>query len=133
MGLTAVADTMELLRRKNVALTERDREFAARFAFRTDDRELMEKLVGELLDEESDRDAVYRKYRALTGPARTGMAGKAESLLVSLEMYRALGERAVEELDGLLSACGIPAPRDEARGTDTAGRRDRPGKRQACQ
>lgn len=130
MGLVS-AETMELIGRKNAALTERDWEFAARFALRTDDRELTEKLIGELLDGSGDRDAVYRKYRALTGPARAGMAGKAENLLVSLEMYRALGERAVKELDGLLSAYGISMPRDEARGTVSPGvgtgpERDRP-------
>lgn len=107
MGLAAVADTMELLERKNVTLTERDREFAARFAFRTGDRELTEKLAGELLDEGSDRDAVCRKYRALTGPASAGWIRQAENFLVSLELYRLREDQAVKDMAGLLSACGI--------------------------
>lgn len=44
MGLGAVTETVGLLRQRNISLTERDKEFVAQFAFRTNDRELTDKL-----------------------------------------------------------------------------------------
>lgn len=121
MGLAAVAETMEMPGQKNMALAERDREFAAWFAFRTGDRELTEKLVGELLAGDGDGEAVRLKYRVLAGPAPAVLIQKAENLLVSLEMYRVLGELTVKDLAELLSVCGTPAHEDKAGRTDDAG------------
>lgn len=121
MGLAAVTETMELPGQKDMALTERDREFVAWFAFRTGDRELTEKLVGELLAGGGDGEAVRLKYRVLAGPAPAGPVQKAENLLVSLEMYRVLGEKAVKGLAELLSVCGTPAREDKAGRTNDAG------------
>ena len=124
MGLKAVTETAELFRQKGVSLTERDREFVAQFAFRTDDRELTDKLIGELAADGADRDAVCRKYQALTGFAPDWIR-RVENLLVSLEMCRAQEERAVRTLSELLSACGISMSEEEIRRTDTARMQER--------
>ena len=124
MGLKAVTETAELFRKKGVSLTERDREFVAQFAFRTDDRELTDRLVDELTEEDADRDAVCRKYQALTGFAPDWIR-RVENLLVSLEMCRAQEEQAVRTLSELLSACGISMSEEEIRRTDTARMQER--------
>ena len=119
MGLAAVTETAELFRQKNISMTERDKEFVAQFAFRTNDRELTNKLIDEGADAGADRDAVCRKYQALTGFTPDWIQ-RIENLLISLEMYRVQEEQAVKTLSELLSACGISMSEDEIRRTDTA-------------
>ena len=119
MGLAAVTETAELFRQKKVSMTERDKEFVVQFAFRTNDRELTNKLIDELADAGADRDAVCRKYQALTGFTPDWIQ-RIENLLISLEMYRVQEEQAVKTLSELLSACGISMSEDEIRRTDTA-------------
>lgn len=119
MGLGAVTETVGLLRQRNIFLTERDKEFVAQFAFRTNDRELTDKLVDELADAGADRDAICRKYQTLTGFVPDWVR-RVENLLISLEMYRVQEEQAVRTLSELLSACGISMGEDEIRQMDTA-------------
>ena len=119
MGLVAVTETAQMFRQKNIVLTERDKEFVVQFAFRTNDRELTNKLVDELAAAGADRDAVCRKYQALTG-FMPDWIQRIENLLVSLEMYRVQEEQAVKNLSELLSACGISMSEEEIRRTDTA-------------
>ena len=118
MGLAAVTETAELFRQKNISMTERDKEFVVQFAFRTNDRELTNKLIDELADAGADRDAVCRKYQALTGFTPDWIQ-RIENLLISLEMYRVQEEQAVKTLSELLSVCGISMSEDEIRRTDT--------------
>ena len=119
MGLVAVTETAQMFQQKNIVLTERDKEFVVQFAFRTNDTELTNKLVDELAAAGADRDAVCRKYQALTG-SQPDWIQRIENLLVSLEMYRVQEEQAVKTLSELLSACGISMSEEEIRRTDTA-------------
>ena len=124
MGLVAVSETVQMFRQKNIVLTERDKEFVVQFAFRTNDRELTDKLIDELAGAGADRDAVCRKYQTLTGFVPDWIQ-RIENLLVSLEMYRVQEEQAVKTLSELLSACGISMSEDEIRQTDTARMQER--------
>lgn len=124
MGLVAVTETAQMFQQKNIVLTERDKEFVVQFAFRTNDRELTNKLIDELTEKGADRDAVCRKYQALTGFTPDWIL-RIENLLVSLEMYRVQEEQAVKTLSELLSACGISMSEDEIRRTDTAQMQER--------
>ena len=124
MGLVAVTETAQMFQQKNIVLTERDKEFVVQFAFRTNDRELTNKLIDELTEKGADRDAVCRKYQALTG-FQPDWILRIENLLVSLEMYRVQEEQAVKTLSELLSACGISMSEDEIRRTDTAQMQER--------
>lgn len=119
MGLVAVTETAQMFWQNNIVLTERDKEFVVQFAFRTNDMELTNKLVDELAAAGADRDAVCRKYQALTG-SQPDWIQRIENLLVSLEMYRVQEEQAVKTLSELLSACGISMSEEEIRRTDTA-------------
>ena len=124
MGLVAVTETAQMFQQKNIVLTERDKEFVVQFAFRTNDRELTNKLIDELTEKGADRDVVCRKYQALTGFAPDWIL-RIENLLVSLEMYRVQEEQAVKTLSEILSACGISMSEDEIRRTDTAQMQER--------
>ena len=124
MGLVAVSETVQMFRQKNIVLTERDKEFVVQFAFRTNDRELTDKLIDELAGAGADRDAVCRKYQTLTGFVPDWIQ-RIENLLISLEMYRVQEEQAVKTLSELLSACGISMSEDEIRQTDTAQMQER--------
>lgn len=119
MGLAAVTETAQMFQQKDIVLTERDKEFVVQFAFRTNDRELTNKLVDELAAAGADRDTVCRKYQALTGFVPDWIQ-RIENLLVSLEMYRVQEEQAVKTLSEFLSACGISMSEEEIRRTDTA-------------
>ena len=119
MGLVAVTQTAEMLREKNISLTERDMEFVVQFAFHTGDKELTDKLIDELTEPAADRNAVCRKYETLTG-FMPDWIQRIENLLVSLEMYGVQEEKAVKTLSELLSACGISMTEEEIRNTDTA-------------
>ncbi len=118
MGLVTVTETVQMFQQKNIVLTERDKEFVVQFAFRTNDRELTDKLIDELMDAGADRDAICRKYQVLTGTTPYRIS-RIENLLVSLEMYRVQEEQAVKILSEFLSACGISMD-DEIWQTDTA-------------
>lgn len=124
MGLVAVSETVQMFRQKNIVLTERDKEFVVQFAFRTNDRELTDKLIDELAGAGADREAVCRKYQTLTGFVPDWIQ-RIENLLVSLEMYRVQEEQAVKTLSELLSACGISMSEDEIKRTDTAQMQER--------
>ena len=124
MGLMAVTETVELLREKRISMTERDREFVVQFAFRTGDKELTDKLIGELTDSGADRDFVCRKYRALMD-SRPDWLQKIEDLLLSLEMYRVQEEQAVKTLSELLAAHGISLNEEEIRQMDPAKMQER--------
>ena len=54
MGLAAVTETAQMFQQKNIVLTERDKEFVVQFAFRTNDRELTNKLIDELTEAGAD-------------------------------------------------------------------------------
>ena len=110
MGLAAVTETAQMFQQKNIVLTERDKEFVVQFAFRTNDKELTNKLIDELTETGADRDTVCRKYQALTGSQPDWVQ----------RMYCVQEERAVKTLSELLSACGISMSEDEIRRTDTA-------------
>ena len=110
MGLAAVTETAQMFQQKNIVLTERDKEFVVQFAFRTNDKELTNKLIDELTETGADRDTVCRKYQALTGSQPDWVQ----------RMYRVQEEQAVKTLSELLSACGISMSEDEIRRTDTA-------------
>lgn len=54
MGLIAVAETADLISAKQAALSETDKEFVVQFAFATGDKELINKLIDELVCEGAD-------------------------------------------------------------------------------
>ena len=59
MGLAAVTETAQMFQQKNIVLTERDKEFVVQFAFRTNDKELTNKLIDELTEAGADMPLLH--------------------------------------------------------------------------
>ena len=116
MGLIAVTETAELFRQKNISMTERDKEFVVQFAFRTNDRELTNKLIDELMDEGADRNAVCRKYQAETkDDAKMVIASTASPFKFTRSVMDAVrpgndAKSDFELADELSRLSGVPVP-----------------------
>lgn len=67
MSLVAVAETADLINSKQAVLSETDKEFVMQFAFSTDDKELTNKLIDKLIEDDADKWAVIQKYSVLMG------------------------------------------------------------------
>lgn len=118
MGLVAVAETTDLISSKQAVLSETDKEFVLQFAFSTGDRELVGKLIDELIEDGADKGAVLQKYSTMTG-FQPDWIRRIENLLVALEMYRIQEEKAMQTLLELLVACGISLSEEELRSMGT--------------
>lgn len=117
MGLVAVAEAEKWMDRMQTELSDRDKEFVLQFAFRTEDAELVNKLIEELGVPGSNKEAVYRKYETMVDD-RPDWIQKIENLLVALERYRIQEEKAVKTLSEILSAYGIQVTEEELKNTD---------------
>lgn len=102
MGTPLWKQTAETACRMGDALSGADREYAVQFAFRTGDRELTDKLMEELQRPGADREAVCRRFRVMEN-VRPEWIRDMENLLVSLELYRLLEEKALKSLAGVIS------------------------------
>ena len=112
MGLVAVAETADLINKKQAVLSETDKEFVVQFAFSTGDKELVGKLIDELIEDGTDKGAVLQKYSTMTG-FQPDWIRRIENLLVALEMYRIQEEKAIQTLSELLTAYGADLTVDE--------------------
>lgn len=106
MGLNALQQAVETAGQMGDALSGADREYVVQFAFQTGDTELTNKLLDELSQPDADREAVYRRFNALTD-FKPDWIRSIENLLVSIEMYRIQEEKAVQTLTEILSAFGM--------------------------
>ncbi len=130
MGLVAIAETAELIGSKQAALSVTDKEFVLQFAFSTGDKELTNKLIDELIEEDADKWAVLQKYSVLMEP-QPDWIRKIENLLVALEMYRMQEEKAIQSLSELLAAFGVDLTVDELKEMPADKVREQLGKKEA--
>lgn len=118
MSLVAVAETADLINSKQAVLSETDKEFVMQFAFSTDDKELTNKLIDELIEDDADKWAVIQKYSVLMG-AQPDWIRRIENLLVALEMYRVQEDKAIQTLSELLTAYGADLSVEEIKEMST--------------
>lgn len=114
MGLNALQQAVEKISCMGDVLSGADREYVVQFAFRTDDTELTEKLLGELSQPETDSEAVYSRFNTMTD-FKPDWIRSIENLLVSIEMYRIQEEKAVRTLAEILSAFGMGVSEQEVK------------------
>ena len=112
MGLNALQQAVDAASQMGNALSGADREYVVQFAIQTGDTELTSKLLDELSQPGVDREAVYRRFNALTD-FKPDWIRSIENLLVSIEMYRIQEEKAVRTLTELLSAFGMELSEQE--------------------
>lgn len=105
MSLVSITESMEMLSEKGNNLSIDDKEFVVQFAFRTEDMELTEKLIEELSQSNSDKNAIRVKYEQLK-EKQISWVEKIENLLIALEMYREEEEKAVRRIAEFLRMNG---------------------------
>lgn len=119
MSLLMISETMcekeEILR----TLSKDEKEFIMQFAFKTSDKELTEKLIEEMADarDGDEMDAIRKKYSAMY-EVKPAWLNQIENLLISIEMYRAQEEKAINTLVEVLGAYGIDVSEEELRQTN---------------
>lgn len=132
MGLTALQETVQAVCRRGEVLSGADKEYVVQFALGTGDVELTNKLIDELAQPGSDREAVYQRFNAMAG-FQPDWIRSIENLLVSLELYRVQEEKDLKALTEILSAYGIVLSEKEIRETAPEKIRKYAGRAEAMQ
>lgn len=117
MSLIRITEAMELMEKTDADFSMEDKEFIAQYAFRTGDSDLIKKLILELQEKDTDKEAIKTKYMQLADK-KTGWAEKIENLLIALEMYRIEEEKAVKRITDFLTAHGIDISETVVRDAD---------------
>ena len=116
MGLFMINEAIVMIERRKRLFSEKEKEFTIQFAFKTDDRELTEKLIDELCGckNEDESNAVIRKYKALLDD-KPDWIDMVENLIVALEQYRLEEEKAIARLVEIMEAYGVDISEDKLR------------------
>lgn len=107
MELTAVTQTIRHIHEKKLELSLADQEYVAQFVFRTEDLELTNKLIEELIQPGEDKNRIRQKFETMVDIPSDWLQ-KSEELLIALLLYQIQEEKAVKLLSGLLSDCHVP-------------------------
>ena len=118
MEIGAIKETAILLTEGRAALTEEEKQFVIQFAFKTEDKELTNKLIDELIMAEGDRSAIITRFQTQLDPKPEWLE-QIENLLVSVELYRLEEEKALKQLTDVLGAYGIDVSVEELQKSDT--------------
>lgn len=117
MGLQVITETVEAVEKQSLFQKE-EQKFVVEFAFKTNDKELTNKLIDELTMPDRDFEAIRTKYETLYDK-KPKWVDQIENLLVALEMYRVEEEKAIYRISDVLKGYGIDVTPDEIRKTDT--------------
>lgn len=106
MSLIMITEAMRFIEEADADISMEDKEFVAKYAFRTGDTDLVKKLIEELQENGADREKIQTKYMQLADN-KPEWAEQIENLLIALEMYRIEEEKAVKRITDFLTAHGI--------------------------
>lgn len=106
MSLIMITEAMRFIEEADADISMEDKEFVAKYAFRTGDIDLVKKLIEELQENGADREKIQTKYMQLADN-KPEWAEQIENLLIALEMYRIEEEKAVKRITDFLTAHGI--------------------------
>ena len=87
MSLIMITEAMRFIEEADAVISMEDKEFVAKYAFRTGDTDLVKKLIEELQEKDADREKVQTKYMQLADN-KPEWAEQVENLVIALEMYR---------------------------------------------
>jgi len=117
MGLEVICETVTAV--KNMPqFSKEEQQFVVEFSFKTNDKDLTNKLMDELAVPDSDFEMIKMKYQTMYDK-KPKWVGQIENLLVALEMYRVEEEKAINRLSDVLKGYGIDVTPEEIRKTDT--------------
>ncbi len=106
MRLIMITEAMRFIEESDAVISMEDKEFVAKYAFRTGDTDLVKKLIEELQEKDADREKVQTKYMQLADN-KPEWAEQIENLVIALEMYRIEEDKAVKRITDFLTAHGI--------------------------
>lgn len=106
MSLIMITEAMRFIEEADAVISMEDKEFVAKYAFRTGDTDLVKKLIEELQEKDADREKVQTKYMQLADN-KPEWAEQVENLVIALEMYRIEEDKAVKRIADFLTAHGI--------------------------
>jgi len=117
MGLAFISETVMAV--KNMPqFSKEEQQFVVEFSFKTNDKDLTNKLMDELAVPDRDFEMIKRKYQTMYDK-KPKWVGQIENLLVALEMYRVEEEKAINRLSDILKGYGINVTPEEIRKTET--------------
>jgi len=117
MGLAFISETVMAV--KNMPqFSKEEHVFVVEFSFKTNDKDLTNKLMDELAVPDRDFEMIKRKYQTMYDK-KPKWVGQIENLLVALEMYRVEEEKAINRLSDILKGYGINVTPEEIRKTET--------------
>lgn len=121
MSLNIINESFMIMGNSSHSFSEKEKEFVVRFAFKTEDRELVNKLMEDLMksEDELQSEQIMQHYSAMYD-IKPKWVEQVENLLVALEMYRIEEEKAMNHLADILGAYGIDVSIEEIREADAA-------------
>ena len=121
MSLDMINETFMIMGNSNHSFSDKKKEFVVQFAFKTEDRELVNKLMEDLMksEDELQSEQIMQHYSAMYD-IKPKWVEQVENLLVALEMYRIEEEKAMNHLADILGAYGIDVSIEEIREADAA-------------
>ena len=119
MSLIMITEAMRFIEEADAVISMEDKEFVAKYAFRTGDTDLVKKLIVELQEKDADREKVKTKYMQLADK-KPEWAEQIENLLIALEMYRIEEDKAVKRITDFLTAHGIDISESVVKDSDVS-------------
>ena len=117
MGLEVIYETVTAVK-SMPQFSKEEQQFVVEFSFKTNDKDLTNKLIDELAVPDNDFEMIKMKYQTMYDK-KPKWVGQIENLLVALEMYRVEEEKAINRLSDVLKGYGIDVTPEEIRKTDT--------------
>lgn len=117
MSLIMITEAMRFIEEADAVISMEDKEFVAKYAFRTGDTDLVKKLIEELQEKDADREKVQTKYMQLADN-KPEWAEQVENLVIALEMYRIEEDKAVKRITDFLTAHGIDISENAVKDSD---------------
>lgn len=119
MSLIMITEAMRFIEEADAVISMEDKEFVAKYAFRTGDTDLVKKLIEELQEKDADREKVQTKYMQLADN-KPEWAEQIENLVIALEMYRIEEDKAVKRITDFLTAHGIDISESVVKDSDVS-------------
>ena len=119
MSLIMITEARRFIEEADAVISMEDKEFVAKYAFRTGDTDLVKKLIEELQEKDADREKVQTKYMQLADN-KPEWAEQIENLVIALEMYRIEEDKAVKRITDFLTAHGIDISESVVKDSDVS-------------
>ena len=106
MSLNVINEAVVEMDARKSPFGEAEKRFVLEFAFKSQDKELTQHLIKEMMDSDKNSQEVMKRYGTLLDQKPIWLS-QIENLLVALEMYRIEEEKAIHRLAEIMNAYNI--------------------------